>query len=189
MQVTELHEDVARAALRRLGIDRLVLSVHQVSFPASGDDLGHGAPASRRGLHLLGFAAGLGFTGVALGPAGITTPVNRSPYDGTLFSRSPLALSLEPLTGPAWGGLLDRGELEAAAGDRPGTDSRANYAYSHVTVHRLLSAFHLAVQRRPGAVPGLAERLDAFRAASPWLAAEARFEAIAAAVGHDDPSL
>lgn len=178
-----------RAALARLGIDRLLLSIHQASFPASEDDVGHGAPASRRGLDLLRFAADLGFTGVGLGPAGITTPVNRSPYDGTLFSRNPLAISLAPLAGPGWGGLLDRAALEAAVSSRPGAGDRVVYNHAHAAQHALLAAFHRAARARPGAVPDLPARLEAFRDASPWLPAEARFEAVAAAVGHDDPTL
>src|SRR5688572_14634305 len=90
---------MVRDGLRELGIERLVLSIHHVSFPASDDDLGHGSPASARGRAFLRFAAELGFTGVALGPAGIVTAGNPSPYDGTLFARNPMAI--------AFGGLTD----------------------------------------------------------------------------------
>lgn len=177
-----------RAALARLGVERLVLSIHQSSFPASEDDVGHGAPASRRGLDFLRFAAALGFTGVGLGPAGITTPANRSPYDGTLFSRDPLSISLAPLAGPAWGGLLDPALLEAAVTGRPGDGKRVVYGYAHTAQHGLLAALHRAARGRPDAAPDLPARLEALRDASPWLPAEARFEATAAAVGHDDPT-
>src|SRR5215208_5244374 len=88
---------IVREAMRSFGIDRLVLSVHHVSFPASGDDLGHGSPASARGRDFLRFVAGLGFTGVALGPAGMVSAGNPSPYDGALFARNPLALSFAGL--------------------------------------------------------------------------------------------
>lgn len=177
-----------RAALGRLGIDRLVLSIHQPSFPASEDDVGHGAPASRRGLDLLRFAAGLGFTGVALGPHGITTPANASPYDGTLFSRNPLAVSLAPLAGPAWGGLLDRRVLDEVVAGRPPREGRVAFAHARAAHRRALEALHEAARDRPSAVPDLDARLAAFRASAPWLAAEAAFEATAEAAGHDDPT-
>ena len=177
-----------REALSRLGIDRLVLSVHQASFPAADDDLGHGAPASSRGLDFLRFLARLGFNGVSLGPAGVTTPFNPSPYDATLFSRSPLAITFAPLAGETWGRALDPALLAAAVAARPAGADRACFDAAHAAVDRLLRAFHAAVRAHPERVPDLGPRLRAFRETAPWLAEEAHFEAIAAAVGHDDPT-
>jgi 4-alpha-glucanotransferase len=148
-------------SLQRLGIDRLVLSIHQASFPASADDVGHGAPSSERGLAFVSWARALGFTGVALGPGGITTRENPSPYDATGLSRNPLHLA-----------------LDAAA--PPVRTDRVCYAHAWDAVRAFLrdAALHLA--------PSVLEELAARRVASPWLAVEARFEAITAAVGHDD---
>lgn len=178
----------AREALARLGIDRFVLSVHQASFPASDDDLGHGAPASGRGLDFLRFVARLGFTGVCLGPAGITTPFNPSPYDATVFSRNPLAISFGPLAAEEWGRALDPDLLASAVAARPAGVERVHFSAAHAAVDRLLRAFHAAVRAHPERVPDLDARMRAFRETAPWLAEEARFEAIAAAVGHDDPA-
>src|SRR5258708_15115051 len=84
------------AALRELGVARLVLGIHDASFPAGDDDIGRGAPGSAAGSELLGLARQLGFTGVQLGPEGRTSPGNASPYDSTLFSRDPLSIALGP---------------------------------------------------------------------------------------------
>jgi 4-alpha-glucanotransferase len=174
-----------REALALLGVDSLVLAVHQASFPASPDDLGHGAPSSIGGLAFVDFAARLGFTGVLLGPAGITSAANPSPYDAGLFARNPLALSLAELATPAWGRALDPALLDAAVAARPAGD-RVHHRYAHAAVDGLLRAFHAAVRRDPGAVPGLAERRSDFARRSPWLAHDARYEGVAAALGHDD---
>lgn len=174
-----------REALARLGVDSLVLAIHQASFPAALDDLGHGAPASMRGRDFVDFAARLGFTGLMLGPAGITSPANPSPYDAGLFARNPLALSLAPLAQPGWGRALDPAMLDAAVAARPPGD-RVGHRYARAAVDALLRAFHAAVRARPDAVPELAARRAAFAARSPWLAHDARFEGVAAAVGHDD---
>jgi hypothetical protein len=99
-----------RDAIARLGIERLVLAIHQASFPASGDDLGHGTPHSARSEAFLTMIAELGFTGVMLGPAGVTSRDNPSPYDGTALSRNPLHIAFGAL--PA--GWIDPAALDAA---------------------------------------------------------------------------
>lgn len=157
-----------RAALSQLGVDRLVLSIHQASFPASDDDLGHGAPSSARGIAMLAWARELGFTGVALGPMGITTRDNPSPYDGTCFSRSPLHLS--------FGGLRLDDELRP-----PSRRDRVDYTHAWDESHRLVALIAARV-RSDRDVIGL---IEARRALAPWLATEARYEAIAARAGDD----
>jgi 4-alpha-glucanotransferase len=167
-----------RTALARLGVERLVLSIHQASFPASDDDVGYGTPYSANSGALLQWLAGLGFSGVSLGPAGITSRTNPSPYDSTALSRNPLHIALGPLCEQ---GLLDERLLAAAVAERP-SGERVAYDYAWNTQHRLLAA---VAARTRGDVE-LAQRLAQLRQAAPWLDAEARFEAIAAAEGHDD---
>lgn len=164
-----------RAALARLGIDRLVLSIHQASFPPGDDDLGYGTPYSTRGHDLAAWAASLGFTGIALGPAGITGPDNPSPYDGTALSRNPLHVALGAIVAR---GLLDADALAASVVRA----ERVQYAHAWSAARALLAE----VARRARGDAGIVARAAARRAAMPWLAIEARFEAIAAAVGHDD---
>lgn len=160
-----------RAALTRLGIDRLVLSIHQASFPADADDVGHGAPASPRGLAFVDRIASLGFTGVALGPAGLTTRDNASPYDGTALSRNPMHVAFGALVAQGW---LDEREL---ARWRRAPADRVAYEHAWDATRALLARVD---------APGLDGRLAARRRAASWLATEARYEAIAAAVGHED---
>jgi 4-alpha-glucanotransferase len=83
------------AAKREQGIDRLVLQVHDASFPSDADeDLGRGSPYSRGAERLMAWAADLGFDAIQLAPRGMTTRGNSSPYDATIFSRNPLDLPL-----------------------------------------------------------------------------------------------
>jgi 4-alpha-glucanotransferase len=74
--------------LDRLGVRRLLLAIHDVSFPSDPDeDLGRGSPATRAAGRLFQFARRGGFTGIQLGPQGQTSRDNPSPYDGTIFAR------------------------------------------------------------------------------------------------------
>src|ERR1019366_2831884 len=98
LSATAEQRTLVAAALKSLGIERLVLGVHDASFPGlDGEDIGRGSPYAFGGRAFLRFAAELGFTCVQLGPQGRTSPINASPYDGTLFAKSPLSVALGPL--------------------------------------------------------------------------------------------
>jgi 4-alpha-glucanotransferase len=74
--------------LARLGVRRLLLGLPQGAFPYSeGEDLGTGSPYSAAARRLVDRVRDLGFTGLQLSPPGRTSPVNASPYDGSLFAR------------------------------------------------------------------------------------------------------
>lgn len=178
MSATRMCQQAVRRALTRLGIERLVLSIHQVSFPPSADDIGHGTPYSERSWAMMEWLAGLGFTGVALGPTGITSRTNPSPYDATALSRNPLHIALGPLCEC---GLLDDKVLAAAVAGRPAGE-RVAYEYAWETQRRLLAS--VAARSRKDAAT--AARLQQLREGAPWLDGEARFEAVVAAVAHDD---
>ena len=76
------------AGLARLGVRRLLLAIHDSSFPSDPDeDLGRGTSASAAAHRLLAYARDLGFTGIQLGPQGQTSRGNPSPYDGAIFTR------------------------------------------------------------------------------------------------------
>ena len=73
------------------------------AFPPAPTTSGRGTPYSDAGRALFGFARALGFTGVQLGPQGLTSRDNPSPYDAMLFSREPLSIHAAPLLGrDAW---------------------------------------------------------------------------------------
>jgi 4-alpha-glucanotransferase len=128
---------LVRRALEALGIRRLVLAVHDASLPGdAADDLGRGAPLSRGGLAFLRFAAGLGFDGLQLGPQGETSEIDPSPYDGTIFSRSTLAIAAGPLVAR---GLLSAESFAAAVAARPpGAGLRAQHRHVFALQRRLL---------------------------------------------------
>lgn len=178
MASTLTFQQAMRTALDRLGIERLVLSIHQASFPAGSDDIGHGTPYSERGRALVDWLAELGFTGISLGPAGITSRDNPSPYDSTALSRNPLHIALGPLCER---GMLEPQALDAAVKNRPSGD-RVAYDYAWRTQRRLLDQAAMACRENQSVQARLAE----LRRSDPWLEREARFEAVAAAIGHDD---
>lgn len=109
---------------QRLGIDRLALQIHDVSFPSEPDeDCGRGSPYSRGAERFFAFAVKLGFDTIQLGPQGMTQRGNSSPYDGTLFSCNPLNLPLVRLVeeGRLSRETFDRIRIGSATGprDRP----------------------------------------------------------------------
>lgn len=88
-----------REALALLGTKRLVFAMHDPSFPATADeDTGLGSPYDNGARELLDYVAGLGFSGLQLGPQGQTSPHNPSPYDGTLFARNTASVSMAALS-------------------------------------------------------------------------------------------
>ncbi len=167
-----MNDDRRRAigdALTLLDKRRLVLAIHDPSFPSDPDeDIGQGASTTRGAQRFLEFAAGLGFTGIQLGPQGATTPGNPSPYDGTVLSRSPLTISPRALVDD---GLVDAQVLQRLVDARPaGTDHFADPTYAHHAMTTLLDAAHARI----GGDPAVA----AFRAANPWLEHDALYDAL-----------
>jgi 4-alpha-glucanotransferase len=173
-----------RAALDLLGIRKLLVGIHDAAFPSRPDeDVGRGSPYSRGAADFLAFLAGLGFRGVQLGPQGITSASNPSPYDGTLFSKNPLSVALLPLTTPEWGRLLPPEALADVVARRPGPRDRVPYVYVFDALRRSLSLAHDAFARRSGAeevaLEPLVAGLSAFRKANAdWLERDAFYEAL-----------
>ncbi|MDP9148757.1 MAG: 4-alpha-glucanotransferase [Myxococcota bacterium] len=179
---------LAHAARRALGIEDLVMVVHDASFPSDpAEDIGRGTPYSRGAQRLCAFADALGFTGLQLGPQGVTTPANRSPYDATIFSRNPLSIDFPALQAEAsWEGLLDADALESATSATPPARGRVHHAYAEQAQGRLLDrAFRLFTEK---ASPSLRARFGAFRDGSAWLEHDCAYEALAAEHGGGDPS-
>ena len=182
------------AALAALGIERLLLTVHDASFPAEpAEDVGRGSPYSFGARQFIDFAAELGFTGIQLGPQGKTSLLNASPFDGTLFARSTLSAALGPLADPEgpWLGVLPAPVLARLVGGRPGREqgdagqARVDQAYVfRATAIALRSAF-AELTAHPGRRPDVEARWRQFvdREAR-WLQADSLFEVAGAPVRH-----
>jgi 4-alpha-glucanotransferase len=192
-------EDVAASsqglvaeALGALGIERLLLTVHDASFPGQPDeDLGRGSPYSRGAAGLITFAHGLGFNGLQLGPQGKTSRINASPFDGTLFGRSTLSAALGRLAAaadPRWNGLLPVEVLRPLVEGRPAASAaRVDQRYVWDASEVGLRAAFAALAAQGAARPALVAELRAFVTAQRgWLAADSRFEALARRHGSDD---
>jgi 4-alpha-glucanotransferase len=179
--------DLCHAARGALGIDDLVLAVHDASFPGDPDeDVGRGSPYSRGAARLIRYADALGFTGLQLGPQGMTTRFNRSPYDGTVFSRSPSSIAPQMLVEePAWRPLFDGGDLAPPSkARRPG---RAWYDHADEALGRTLDGAFRRMDRPEAAE--LAAAFARFRAENAsWLDHDAAFESCVVEYGTDDPA-
>ncbi|HEY3807002.1 MAG TPA: 4-alpha-glucanotransferase [Kofleriaceae bacterium] len=110
--------------LAQLNIRRLLLAIHDVSFPSDRDeDLGRGSPATRGAARLFRYARKLGFTGIQLGPQGQTSRENPSPYDGTIFSRHTGNIGLDAFARFVPPSVLARAVVDAYGG--PAQHARA----------------------------------------------------------------
>ena len=181
-----------RAALGRLQIDRLMLTVHDASFPAGVDeDVGHGSPYARSAAAFYGFAAARGFDGIQLGPQGKTSLANPSPYDGALMARSHLSVALGPLVDqPGLAGLLPAEMLARAVAHTPaGAAGRAHHRHAWSTLLGALRVAHIKFAATPGRFPALAQAQPGFLAANrDWLEADSLFEVLSTLHGTDDPA-
>jgi 4-alpha-glucanotransferase len=183
---------LVRAALAHLGIERLVFTVHDASFPANADeDVGRGSPYSRAAERLFEFVAARGFDAVQLGPQGKTSLDNPSPYDASVMARSHLSVALGRLVhDPGSAGLLPAPALRrAAAGRPPGSDARAQHRHAWQAILGGLRLAHRRYREKPAAFPALAEAEPDFRGRNAdWLAADSLYEVLTDVHGTDDCS-
>ena len=172
-----------REALRVLGIRRLLLGIHDPAFPSiAAEDIGRGSPYSLGAREFLDFVLSLGFTGIQLGPQGMTSLTNASPYDGTLFSRNPLSLALLPLTTEEGDALLPEETLAALVAGRPkGNPARTAHAFAWQTQALVLAEVwqRFKAKQAQGALTELSEEFALFRDANEhWLVRDGLYEAL-----------
>jgi 4-alpha-glucanotransferase len=170
-------------ALAELGVRRLLLAIHDASFPCDPDeDVGRGTPRSSAAERLLPFVRGLGFTGLQLGPQGQTSRDNPSPYDGTIFARHTGTIGIRSFRrGGPYEGLLDDGALDARL-LAPRQD-RVQHERAHDAMEGLLDLAYAAFAG--GARPELGPELERFTAEQDpiWLARDAQYAVYARRFG------
>jgi 4-alpha-glucanotransferase len=158
--------------LEHLGVKRLLLAIHDVSFPSDPDeDIGRGAPSTQAAARLMAHAKQLGFTGLQLGPQGQTSRDNPSPYDATIFSRHTATISIAAYRAT---GLVDEATIARAlvVGGGPAQHTHA-YDASEALLMRAHAAMFLGLR------PDLRGELDEFRSANGrWLESDALYAAL-----------
>ncbi|MEO8705564.1 MAG: 4-alpha-glucanotransferase [Kofleriaceae bacterium] len=162
--------------LERLGVRRMLLAIHDASFPSERrEDLGRGSPASHGADRLFGYASSLGFTGIQLGPQGQTSHDNLSPYDGTIFSRNLATIALRSFReGGPYAGLVSEAALDAAVvGSGPPQHAHAQSAIRAIVGEAYANA--------PAALRGRLGRFRRDHAA--WLERDGLYAALFAARG------
>ena len=159
----------------------LLLGIHDAAFPShAGEDVGRGSPYSEGARDFLEFVGELGMSGVQLGPQGICSASNPSPYDGSHFSRAPLSVALGPLASPEWAELLPGKTLRDLVASRPGSRGRVAHHYSFAAQERALGEVHAVFRARSaGGDPAVAELARGFaahrRANADWLERDALY--------------
>jgi len=122
----------AAEAKQKLGIKRLVLQIHDTSFPARPDeDIGRGSPYSSGAADFLTFVQRLGFDGIQFGPQGQSDRGNPCPYDGRLFPHDFLSVALKPLVDDDyWSGILSEQTLQHLVEARPPGTGRSHHRFA-----------------------------------------------------------
>ncbi|MEE4380068.1 MAG: 4-alpha-glucanotransferase [Candidatus Competibacteraceae bacterium] len=167
--------------LRVLGVDNLFLQIHDPSFPSFEDEeTGYGSPYTRGAAGFLKRVRNVGYNGLQLGPQGITSADNPSPYDGTFFSRNPLSVSLDAVKRS---GLLSAEQLDDLLSDRPHGRQRVHYQFAYEATQAALNTayhnFHYQRERKQPKARWLAKRLADFRMANAdWLERDALYTAL-----------
>ncbi len=122
-------------ALEVLGIRNFLLGIQDPAFPSlPEEDLGRGSPYSDGAADFLEFIRSLGFNGVQLGPQGITSPDNSSPYDGSFFSKSPLSLAPHALIRSH---LLSAEKLAGLTAQNPVGGTRVNDSFARLAIEKI----------------------------------------------------
>lgn len=170
-------------ALQLLGIRHLLLGIQDPAFPCRPEeDIGRGSPYSAGSREFLAFVRNLGFNGIQLGPQGMTSPSNPSPYDGTLFSRNRLSLAPLPLTTAAWGELLSQETLEELVAGRPARGKlHTVHEYACYARSRILEEVWRRFQAKlaTGGLTDLAREFGLFRRKNGgWLMRDGLYEAL-----------
>lgn len=173
-----------RQALAQLNVQNLVFGIQEPSLPGQdAEDLGRGALASEGTRELMRFVAELGFNGLQLGPMGITARGNPSPYDSSLFSRSPLGLSLPALVET---GELTEATLNALLAARPaGFHDRVPYDFVHDALDRALGEAFLRAEQHTADRRETDRYLEENRS---WLVRDALWDPLAAKYGSHEPA-
>lgn len=171
-------------ALKVLGIDNFLLGIHDGAFPSlEQEELGRGTPYSEGAAGFFQFTRSLGFTGIQLGPQGITTPANPSPYDSTFFSRNPLSLAPLPLL-HKYPMLLSPEFLTHLTAALPSDTARVDDAAARRAVRQLTEAVCSRFRREivPGRSSDCRALLQAYqrfqRQNAPWLERDGLYEAL-----------
>jgi 4-alpha-glucanotransferase len=180
---------VFRDALSALEVRRLVLAIHDQSFPSAPDEnVGRGSPYGKGARDLFEFAGSLGFNGVQLGPQGDTALENPSPYDGALFTKSPMSIALGTLQEDRDWAPICAGSLAEIVNARPeGASDRAQYGYAWHAARQTLATLYARFAANREHHPLLAARFAEFRRLRERsLEPDAAFEVLTGEHGTDD---
>ncbi len=178
-------------ALEILGIRNLLLGIHGTAFPAvNEEDIGCGTPYSQGAWHFLQFARETGFNGIQLGPQGITSPGNTSPYDGTFFSRDPLLLAPLPLTRAPWN-LLDPASLAELIAERPCDAAQVHRVFADKINQQITATvskgYRKALQGNDAGCAAIGIAFESFRKRNAaWLQRDALYEVLQSSYGGRD---
>lgn len=184
-------DELFRRALRALGIEQLVLSIHDVSFPTEADEeIGRGSPYASGARRFFQFVRQLGFDGVQLGPQGQTSLGNLSPYDGSVFSRNTASLPLRALSRPEGAALVSPALVDELVRSAPPGEARAHHDYAVEASSRALTQALHTLRERAAKGEAEARALEAsvrqLSSRAPWALHDARFEAFTSLHGTDD---
>ena len=184
------YKQIIRKGKDALGVKHLGLIAPVRSLPTASNTGIGSLPGAK---DFFQFVANLGFDTVQIDPEGKTTLENASPYNGTVFSTSPLNIDLKALVSePAWGGLLSQKTFDAIEAGNPYPDG-STVAYKYIfnaQENALKEAWKNFQSQRSGSpsaeIKELSKRFDAFvKSNQSWLEPDSLYEALSEEYGND----
>jgi len=95
-----------------LGIENLAIILHGSSFPQADKDLFIGSPFNKKAKEVNAFLKMHGFDSIQLGPPGLISKENVSPYSASVNSKNYLFADMNKLTSDNYGNILKPSDIE-----------------------------------------------------------------------------
>ena len=100
-------------AKKLVGVKNIALVLHGSSFPQSDKDLFIGSPINSKAVEVNDFLKMHGFDSIQLGPPGLVSKENTSPYSSSINSKNYLFADMTQLTKKEYANILDSSDIDA----------------------------------------------------------------------------
>ena len=184
-------EKSCKEALEILGVKNLSLILHGSSFPAGKRDFYIGSFFNERAKEVNDFVSMFGFNSIQLGPNGMISGGDVSPYGGKAFSHNYLFIDLNKLATKEYGNILDETLLNSFKNTYHLADETdfngAFHAYDNLLYTAYKTMKYKAATRDKDAKDLKAEFEKFMDSSEKWLASDALYDVLSKKVYNYKP--
>lgn len=163
-----------------LGVKNLALVMHGSSFPQADKDLFIGSPINTKAAEVNDFLKLHGFDSIQLGPPGMISKDNISPYSSSINSRNYLFADMSKLTTPEYGKILNDGDIEEELSKEYEKSDMTDFEKAFDSYDRLFEkAYHKMKTSTDDNAIKLRREYDKFKtSAGTWLETDALYDVL-----------